>query len=229
MTVAIIEDNDNVRDSVKAYLELEGYSVADFSTLKDGQDYLLNNPADLLILDVMLPDGDGFLFSRKIRDRISIPIIFLTARVSESDRITGLELGADDYVVKPFSPKELVLRVGAVLRRSGNSRLSGDSASSRFFLGDEHIVINENQHSLFHGSEPVHLTLGEWNILIYLSNTPGQVFSRMQILENCLESMAEGSERTVDTHVKNIRHKLGDSKWIETVRGLGYRFNGRTE
>ena len=150
----------------------------------------------------------------------------MTARVQESDRITGLELGADDYIVKPFSNRELVLRVKAVLKRSSKPKAS--VSAIEYMLENERLLISETQHRILFNEVVLQLTAAEWNILVFLSRKAPQVFSRLQILEYCLDSVAEGSERTVDTHIKNIRHKLGGSEWIETVRGFGYRFNGKS-
>ena len=155
-----------------------------------------------------------------------IPIIFLTARDQESDRITGLEIGADDYVVKPFSTRELVLRVKAVLKRSSPSAAGQEGREDSYSLGNEQLHISEIKHRMLINGEPVVMTAAEWNIVVFLSEKAPQVFSRLQLLEYCLDSIAEGSERTIDTHIKNIRHKLGKGNWIETVRGFGYRFNG---
>lgn len=224
VTVFIVEDNENVREAVTGYLRLEGMEVTEFGEISPAEKALARGVPDILILDVMLPDGDGFLLAKRIRERSNVPILFLTARDQESDRITGLELGADDYVVKPFSPKELVLRVKAILRRSTEEESVETGA---FRLGESELTISETEHRVISEGREVQLTAAEWNILAYLAERSPQVMSRIQILENCLESIAEGSERTVDTHVKNLRRKLGSQEWIETVRGFGYRFNGR--
>ncbi len=222
MKIFIVEDNENVREASAGYLRLEGYEVSEFGKIAPAEAALARDKPDLIILDVMLPDGDGFLFAKRLKQKNDIPVIFLTARDQESDRITGLELGADDYIVKPFSTRELVLRVKAVLKRSA-APSAADQAEYR--LGEETLLIAEAQHRLYFNGTEVQLTAAEWNILSFLAARAPQVFSRLQILEYCLESIAEGSERTVDTHIKNIRHKLG-SPWIETLRGFGYRFNG---
>lgn len=225
MTVAILEDNENVREAAAGYLRLEGYNVLEYSLIRDIEPLLASpaKPVDIALLDVMLPDGDSFMLAKRLRaiPGFSVPLVFLTARDGESDRITGFELGADDYVTKPFSPKELVLRVNAILRR----RQPLGAVGNRFSLGDSILEIREAEHSVRLDGSEIRLTAAEWNIVAYLSNWPGRVFSRLRILESCLESIAENSERTVDTHVKNIRRKIGE-EWIETVRGFGYRFTG---
>ncbi len=230
MKIFIIEDNENVREAAAGYLKLEGFEVNEFGELKPARK-LLENAADpelpnLILLDVMLPDGDGFLFAKQIKEKFDIPIIFLTARDQESDRITGLELGADDYIVKPFSTRELVLRVKAVLKRISRETESPADEELAYRIEDDELKISELHHRALYNGKPVQLTPAEWNIVVFLAEKSPQVFNRLQILEYCLDSIAEGSERTVDTHIKNIRHKFGGNEWIETVRGFGYRFNG---
>lgn len=229
--IFVVEDSENIREAVRGYLELDGHEVAEFDSLRGARKALENAEPDLLLLDVMLPDGDGFLFARNLRQTKPVPIIFLTARAEESDRITGLELGADDYVVKPFSPKELVLRVNAVLRRIQGQGGSGAGAekSARYGLGGAVLEIDDHIHRLTLNGTPVSLTAAEWTILAWLAEKSPQVFNRLQLLHACLDSIADGSERTIDTHIKNIRAKLGNGDWIETVRGFGYRFQGTPE
>lgn len=233
MTIGLLEDSDHIREALRRYFELEGWTVREFSRLKPLEDLLTSADSspdlDLLVMDVMLPDGDGFLLARKVRSRWpSVPFLFLTARTEESDRITGLELGAEDYVVKPFSNREVVLRVKALLRRTGRDLAPDSSAkATSWTLAGQTLGIYPAEKRVLLQGVAVVLTAAEWSILEYLAGKAPQVLSRLQILEHCLHSMAEGSERTIDTHVKNIRHKVGDQDWIETVRGFGYRFAGR--
>jgi DNA-binding response OmpR family regulator len=227
MKIAFVEDNENMREALRRYLELEGHEVFEFGLIKEAGKAMERTDFDLFILDVMLPDGDGFRFAKRIKSESSIPVIFLTARTEESDRITGLELGADDYVVKPFSAKELVLRVNRVLKRSGAGASNRNIPQARLYsLKNSQLAIYADQHRLVLDGLPVSLTAAEWSILEFLSVKSPQVFSRSQLLEYCLDSIAEGSERTIDTHIKNLRKKLGSPGWIETVRGFGYRFEG---
>jgi DNA-binding response OmpR family regulator len=221
--VIIVEDNEQIREAAASYLRLEDHEVIEFSKIGGVLDAVTMKNPDLLILDVMLPDGDGFQLAKKVRDRWDIPILFLTAKSSESDRITGFEVGADDYVTKPFSPKELVLRVGAILKRTNKKEAP---STGGWILGKDNLEIEEQSHRVWINNSEVSLTAAEWKILTYLAQNPGIVISRDRILGECLDYMAEGSERTVDTHVKNIRKKLGDPGWIETVREYGYRFSG---
>ncbi len=222
--IFILEDNDSIREAVAGYLELEDYHVLQSGKIEGSADIIEKNSPDLLILDVMLPDGSGFNLAKKIRKEKDYPIIFLTARDQESDRITGFELGADDYVVKPFSPKELVLRVNALLRRTSAGTRENRGKTWRH-MGHE-ILIDSDKHIIREDSTPVNLTTAEWKIIEYLSDNAGIVLSREKILAQCLEYFYEGSERTVDTHIKNIRGKLGNPDFITTVRGFGYRFEG---
>ena len=229
MEVFIVEDNENVREALAGYLKLEGIEVTEFGALAPAESRLKQHTPDLLVLDVMLPDGDGFLFAKQQKNRKDLPILFLTARDQESDRITGLELGADDYVVKPFSPREVVLRILAILKRTAVKDSPVEEGALTFRLGERRLTIEKSLHRGLIDGISLSLTAAEWNILTFLIDKRPQLFSRLQLLEYCLGSVAEGSERTIDTHIKNLRRKLGDDGWIETVRGFGYRFNGEPE
>ena len=227
-TIFLVEDNDSLREAVSSYLRLNDHSVHEFSRLGGVIDALQTKDPDLLILDVMLPDGDGFHLARKIRKTHSVPIIFLTAKSSESDRITGFELGGDDYVVKPFSTKELVLRAEAVLKRGGTA--DHDTNSLRLTLEDENLVLDESTRRAMINGKELMLTAAEWKILSHLGSQPGFVIPRERLMGEALDYLvAEGSERTIDTHIKNLRAKLGNHRWIETVRGFGYRFSGEKQ
>jgi DNA-binding response OmpR family regulator len=224
--ILIVEDNETLREAIVAYLELDDHKVVQFDRVKGVIEALKTRGADLLVLDVMLPDGDGFVLARRIRaGGNQVPILFLTARASESDRITGFEVGGDDYLVKPFSPKELVLRVKAILKRVGPAAEPEKDGRSAWKLGRRGLEIDTASHRVRIDGVDATLTAAEWKILRHLADNAGIVIDRSRLLEECLDSMAEGSERTIDTHVKNLRGKLGDD-WIETVRGFGYRFAG---
>lgn len=231
--IFIVEDNENIAEAVASYLRLEDHVPVLFSRLDGVMSALRMDLPDLLVLDVMLPDGDGFVFARQLKREFDVPIIFLTARIAESDRITGFELGADDYVVKPFSNRELILRIQAVLRRRARSTAAAAPAENGVWLLESadgklahELKMDEVAHSLLHDGRPVDLTAAEWKILSRLAQSPGVVLSREKLLASALDYIADGSERTIDTHVKNIRSKFGESGWIETVRGFGYRFEG---
>lgn len=225
--IYLVEDNESIREAAAGYLRLQEHEVVEFGGVKDVPDAMRHRAPDLVILDVMLPDGNGFALAKKIRSTSSVPIIFLTARVAESDRITGFELGADDYVVKPFSPKELVLRVEALLRRTGGGGGKAGGAGGSWTLGRSRLTLDTQAHRATLGGEEIALTGAEWKILEHLAANAGVVVSRERLLGESLGYRYEGSERTIDTHMKNLRAKLGAQEWIETVRGYGYRFAGR--
>jgi DNA-binding response OmpR family regulator len=225
--IYVIEDNPQIREVVVEYLKLKDHEVMEFTGTKGVLEAVAHRPPDLFILDVLLPDGNGFALAKKLKEKCpEVPFIFLTAKDSESDRILGLEIGAEDYVVKPFSPRELVLRVEAVLRRTGKKPSRGGGAGA-WRLGNSVLRIDEVSHTLTVDEREVKLTGAEWKILLFLSSQPEVLFSRERILGECLDYVYAGSERTIDTHIKNIRNKLGQDGWIETVRGFGYRFMGK--
>jgi DNA-binding response OmpR family regulator len=224
--VYIVEDNGNIRQAVKEYFEVNEAEVVDFEGVTGVLEAMERKPPDIIILDIMLPDGNGFLLAKEIRSRSRVPIIFLTAKEEESDRIMGFEVGGDDYVVKPFSTKELYLRVEAVLKRlkqqNGKSRQTG-----RWILKDNILELNEKTRKVKIDNEEFTLTTTEWTIIAFLAFRSGQALSRKQILGECLGYLYEGSERSVDTHIANIRNQLGNKEWIETIYGYGYRFLGQ--
>jgi DNA-binding response OmpR family regulator len=226
--IIIVEDNESIRESVASYLRLDDHEVFEFGRFHGVMEAIKMKDPDLIILDVMLPDGDGFQFTKMIRAYSDIPILFLTAKTSESDRITGFEVGGDDYVVKPFSPKELTLRVKSMLKRT-NRKAKAKGGAAVWKLGKNVLKMDSLSHRATLDSKELNLTVAEWKILRLLSEDPGRVFTRDLILGECLDYIAEGSERTVDTHIKNIRTKLGNASWIETVRGYGYRFSGKEQ
>lgn len=225
--IVIVEDNDSIREAVASYLRLVDFEVLEFGRLHGVMETVRMRDPDLVILDVMLPDGDGFEFAKRIRYSVDTPILFLTARTSESDRITGFEVGGDDYVMKPFSPRELTLRVKSILRRSDTA--PAGQAAARWILGDEVLELDTRSHRVLLDGDEISLTAAEWKILRFLADNAGMVLSRDRILGGSLDYIAEGSERTIDTHIKNLRLKLGQPGWIETVRGFGYRFAGKGE
>ena len=221
--ILLVEDEKNIRDAVAAYLERAGYWVTPAADGQEAVDAFSLHQFDLVILDLMLPRLPGEKVSRIIRDTSDVPIIMLTAKGEVEDRIVGLELGADDYLIKPFSPRELVARVRALLRRAHI-----DSEPQREVLDFGGLTIDLNGHKVLVNDEEVDLTASEFKLLTTLSRYPGRVYSRMELVEKVLGYDFEGYERTIDSHVKNLRAKIGDDprnpRWIYTVHGVGYRF-----
>lgn len=221
--ILLVEDEKNIRDAVAAYLERAGYWVTPAANGQEAVDAFSLHQFDLVILDLMLPRLPGEKVCRIIRDTSDVPIIMLTAKGEVEDRIVGLELGADDYLIKPFSPRELVARVRALLRRAHI-----DSEPQREVLDFGGLTIDLNGHKVLVNDEEVDLTASEFKLLTTLSRYPGRVYSRMELVEKVLGYDFEGYERTIDSHVKNLRAKIGDDprnpRWIYTVHGVGYRF-----
>jgi DNA-binding response OmpR family regulator len=224
-TILVVDDEPKLVKTVRAYLENAGFRVV---TAGDGQlaltVYRHERPA-LVILDLGLPSLDGLDVARSLRRDSNVPIIMLTARVDEADKLVGLELGADDYVTKPFSPRELVARVRAVLRRTGGDR---EQVQATIVAGDVRVDLERRQATV--GGRLVDLTPTEFDLLAVLARHPGRVFSRLELLDRVQGYAFEGYERTVDAHVKNLRQKMEpdpkDPRYVLTVYGVGYRFAG---
>ena len=226
--IYIVEDHEVICQGVVQYLSLSGYDAKGFKSLEEARAAFSEAVPDLLVEDVMLPDGDGFSFVKEMKAKYpSLAVIFLTARVDESDRILGFELGADDYITKPFSPKELVLRIQALFRRLDESGTVSGHVYSYSDPDGNSLVIDDNEHVLTINGSPVSLTAAEWRIVFCLATNAPNLITRAQILEECFDYSFESYERVVDTHIKNIRAKLKPGTWIDTVRGYGYRFSGK--
>ena len=215
-TILLVEDEDEIAALVSAYLERDGFRVVRASCGVDGLVALEQNEVRLAILDLQLPDADGLDLCRAIREQSRLPIVILTARDEEIDRITGLELGADDYVPKPFSPRELVARVRAVLRRA-----DPESVDDIPTLGA--VAVDRAARAVTVGGEQVELTAKEFDLLAYFVDHPGIVLSRERLLDRVWGLTFPGGTRTVDVHVAQLRKKLGRSELIRTVRGSGYK------
>ncbi len=225
--IYVVEDHEVIRNGVVQYLTLSGYESEGFKCIADATAGFAHRVPDLLIQDVMLPDGDGFAFVKDIKTKTPrLPVIFLTARVDESDRILGFELGADDYITKPFSPKELVLRIQALFRRIDEGAETSKN-QYKYFDGENTLLIDEDIHEIEVNGQKINLTAAEWRIVLYLVTNAPNLITRAQILEECFDYSFESYERVVDTHIKNIRTKLRPGNWIDTVRGYGYRFSGK--
>ncbi len=222
-TVLIVEDEQKLRELVRSYLERAGFAVLSTGSGAEAISLAASARPDLVVLDLGLPDIPGESVAREIRVAGSTPILMLTARSSEEDRIGGLELGADDYVTKPFSPRELVLRVQAILRRGG--RPAGEEGLAGY--GGGVLVIDEPRRAAEVRGTPVELTPTEWGILVALAAVPGRVYSRLELINRVRGYEFEGYERTIDSHVKNLRRKIEEDQRepqiIQTVLGGGYR------
>ncbi len=221
-TVLVVEDERKLRDLVRSYLERAGFTVLSTASGAEAITMAATASPDLVVLDLGLPDVPGETVARELRTTSTAPILMLTAKSSEEDRIRGLELGADDYVTKPFSPRELVLRVQAILRRGGPA-----AARDVTSYGGGELVIDEPQRLVAVRGSAVALTPTEWGVLVALASVPGRVYSRFELINRVRGYEFEGYERTVDSHVKNLRRKVeddpGQPRIVQTVLGGGYR------
>jgi DNA-binding response OmpR family regulator len=218
-TVLVVEDERDIRDMLRRFLERAGCSVLTAGTGAEAMRLLATGSVDILLLDLGLPDVDGVEILREAAP--TIPVVVLTARSDTRDRIEGLRLGADDYVVKPFSPTEVVLRVKAVLHRT----LGHPPESVGRTFGGGALSIDPGRHRAMYQGRDLTLTVSEWELLAALAGSPGRVLTRLELINRVRGYEFEGYERTIDSHVKNLRHKLGDSEHrvVETVVGFGYR------
>ena len=220
--VLLAEDDSKISNLIRMYLEKEGMQVV---TARDGQEALRlfnsDNP-DMVILDIMMPFVDGWEVLKKIREKSAVPVIFLTAKDAETDKVTGLEGGADDYVTKPFSPRELVARVKALLRRASGLNTK-EKESQIAFPG---LVLDTEKRKVYLEGKEIKLTRKEYELLLFLAQSPGRPFNRDMLLTNVWGYDFFGDKRTVDVHIKRIRQKLacGKRTYISTVWGVGYKF-----
>jgi len=218
----VVDDEKRLVSLVESYLAQEGYRVISANNGKEALPIASREKPDLIILDLMMPEMDGYGFMREHRKEMDTPIILLTARVDDDERVIGLELGADDYITKPFRPRELVARVRAVLRRAGKTEPQGK------VLQGADITLDRDTREVMVAGQLVDLTPSEFDLLTALMNSPGRVYSRLDLLDVIQGVRYEGYERTIDTHIKNLRAKIeSDSRsprYIETVYGVGYRF-----
>jgi two-component system, OmpR family, alkaline phosphatase synthesis response regulator PhoP len=228
--ILVVDDNHKIVEVLKAYLEQEGFEV---ECAYDGEAALAavgQTPPDLALLDVMLPGIDGIELTRRLQREHDLPVILVTARIDEVDRLIGLEVGADDYIAKPFSPREVVARVKAVLRRANRAAASAASGAAPVVVGA--LSVDPATRLVHLGDERIELTRTEFDILLTLASHPGRVYSRMQLMEAAQGEAFEGYERTIDAHVKNIRRKIGDDPrtpaYVQTVIGVGYKLEHRS-
>lgn len=225
--ILVVDDEIKITQVIKSYLEIEGYEVFEAINCTEAGQLLREKKPDLMILDLMLPDLSGEVFCQEVRKTSQIPIIMLTAKVEEAHILNGLEIGADDYITKPFSVKQLVARVKALLRRAGQEG-SPNSGVLNYNHGD--LMIEPEKHEVKKNGEVISLTPNEFKILLTLATYPNKVFTREELITMALGDDFAGYDRTVDTHVKNIRQKiekdLKNAQYIITVHGVGYRFGG---
>ncbi len=226
-TILIVDDEPDIVNVVKAYLDREGYTTLEAYDGESALDLWREHRPDLVVLDILMPRLDGLSFCRTVREESRVPIIFISARTSEDERLEGLDLGADDYMIKPFSPRELVARVGAVLRRHAIK----DDAPHPLKAGP--LLIDEGRYRVEVDGGEVALTPMEFKVLSALASRPEQVLSREELIGLTQGDEYEGYDRNIDNHVKNIRRKLkqraADWSFIETVYGIGYRFKAGQE
>jgi DNA-binding response OmpR family regulator len=221
-TVLVVEDERKLRDLVRSYLERAGFAVLSTGSGAEAISMAVGGSPDLVVLDLGLPDVPGETVARELRAAGATPILMLTAKSAEEDRVRGLELGADDYVTKPFSPRELVLRVQSILRRGAPA--AGQGVTS---YGGGVLVVDEPRRAVTVRGQAVSLTPTEWGILVALATVPGRVYSRFELINRVRGYEFEGYERTVDSHVKNLRRKIeadpANPGIVQTVLGGGYR------
>ncbi len=220
--ILVVEDEKKMVNVIRAYLERAGFEVVAANDGGQALTVFRHEKPNLVLLDLNLPGMDGLDVARTLRKESVVPIIMVTARVEEADRLIGLELGADDYIAKPFSPREVVARVRAVLRRT-----EAQTATAQIVRFGE-LTVDLTKHTVSLGDKLVELTRTEFDLLVTLMQNPGRAFSRAQLLDEVLGESFEGYERTVDAHIKNLRQKIGDDpkkpRYILTVFGVGYRF-----
>jgi DNA-binding response OmpR family regulator len=223
----IVDDNIQLRSMLKAYLTQEGYTIDTASNGKEALFVARYEKPDLVILDIMMPEMDGYEFMRLFARESSTPVILLTAKLEENDKVLGLELGADDYITKPFSMRELAARVRAVLRRVGKQDVQAE------ILRAADITLDRSGRLVKVGERPVDLTASEFDLLAVLMAAPGRSFTRLELLERLQGTAYEGYERTIDVHIHNLRNKIEPEPshpvYIETLYGAGYRFAAQVE
>tara|TARA_B100000214_G_scaffold366500_1_gene335533 strand:+ start:2984 stop:3679 length:696 start_codon:yes stop_codon:yes gene_type:complete len=223
----IIEDDKSVSQLIRLYLSDSGYEVVEFNDGIKGLDYALSNNIDIILLDLNLPGIDGIEICKNIRNVSTVPIIMVTARVDENDKLKGLDIGADDYVTKPFSPRELMSRVNAVIRRSEKNEIQKTNSYPKI-LRTEYFEIDVYAHKVMVKNQPIKLTPTEFNILKLLMENEGRIFSREQIINEVFGYDFAGYNRNIDTHISNLRKKIENiypqQHNLESIYGVGYKF-----
>ncbi|GEN31841.1 two-component system response regulator ResD [Cerasibacillus quisquiliarum] len=227
--ILVVDDEERIRRLLKMYLEREDFIIDEAENGQEALELALKNDYDLILLDIMMPEMDGIDVCQELRKEKNTPVIMLTAKGEESNRVQGFEVGADDYIVKPFSPREVVLRVKAILRRATASDYNQMDAQAKNILVFPHLTIDHDAHRVTANDQEVNLTPKEYELLCFLAKSPDKVFNREQLLKEVWQYEFFGDLRTVDTHVKRLREKLSSvskeaAKMIVTVWGVGYKF-----
>ncbi|MCS4485476.1 response regulator [Staphylococcus americanisciuri] len=227
--ILVVDDEHRIRKLLRLFLEREGYEVAEASDGREAFELATKYDYACILLDLMLPEMDGLEVAMRLRETKDTPIIMLTAKGEENNRVEGFESGADDYIVKPFSPREVVLRVKALLRRTQSAITEQNEPHARDMIEFQHLTIDNDAHKVLADGSPVNLTPKEYELLIFLAKTPNKVFDREQLLKEVWHYEFYGDLRTVDTHVKRLREKLNRvsndaASMIQTVWGVGYKF-----
>jgi two-component system response regulator ResD len=229
ITVLVVDDEERIRRLLKMYLEREEYNIEEAENGDEALEMALNKDYDLIILDIMMPGIDGVEVCKQLREKKATPVIMLTAKGEEANRVQGFEAGADDYIVKPFSPREVVLRVKAILRRSSQTSYLKTDTTAKNIIVFPHLTIDDDAHRVTADGKEVNLTPKEYELLYFLARTPDKVYDREKLLKEVWHYEFFGDLRTVDTHVKRLREKLNKvspeaAKMIVTVWGVGYKF-----
>ncbi|MBD1378659.1 response regulator transcription factor [Metabacillus arenae] len=234
MKILVVDDESRIRRLLRMYLERENFLIEEAENGDEALELALQNDYDLILLDLMMPGIDGIEVCKQLREKKTTPIIMLTAKGEETNRVQGFEVGTDDYIVKPFSPREVVLRVKALLRRSSSSSFVKTEPSSKDVIGFSHLTIDHDAHRVTADGKEVSLTPKEYELLYFLAKTPDKVYDREKLLKEVWQYEFFGDLRTVDTHVKRLREKLNKvspeaAKMIVTVWGVGYKFEVSSE
>lgn len=227
--ILVVDDEERIRRLLRMYLEREDYLIDEAEDGEEALQMALDHDYDCILLDLMLPGMDGVEVCQKLREKKATPVIMITAKGEEANRVQGFEVGTDDYVVKPFSPREVVFRVKAVLRRSSSTAFLNTNQGSTNVLVFPHLTIDKDAYEVVADDQPVNLTPKEYELLYYLASSPNKVFSREELLKDVWHYEFFGDLRTVDTHIKRLREKLNKASpkaanMIATVWGVGYKF-----
>ncbi|NEU31048.1 response regulator transcription factor [bacterium LRH843] len=232
--ILVVDDEDRIRRLLKMYLERENYEIEEAENGEQALEMALETEYDLILLDIMMPGMDGIEVCQELRKTKATPVMMLTAKGEENNRVQGFEVGTDDYIVKPFSPREVVLRVKALLRRSSSTKFLQTDTQSKDIIIFQHLTIDNDAHRVTVSGEEINLTPKEYELLHYLAQSPDKVFSREQLLKDVWNYDFFGDLRTVDTHIKRLREKLNKvspdaAALIATVWGIGYKLEAVKE